>query len=481
MVRVGNKTVVLGLAAFVVVGVLLPAPQDRSERPPFKHSMLRSHSLDVPKDTDVREIPRAGARGLRSVQETEKVTTAPAQCDAWDCSCDGFNRVFAPNVQRPDKRFCNAVCSGRHKPDMLARNFRPSYPSPQFKTDALAWFMDSGCPVPAPAPPRCDCEDAVVVPEKGEAFVAYIKHDWQSTHLENFYTWIHYLCDGPSDIRASHPWPLPPEATRSKKIIYLGPTRQVQRDARKIWSNFNRTECELRIGEPVAPHFTVHTTFREGEDEVKYVNKSRHVIICHWADQCGQHVVADGESNVFGLSPAMPRWILPSYFPPFYTRRVPREPPTKDKIPVFLVLGGKEDGKRDWFSLLRVLYRHRERKFILRIVKKGPIPEELSPYMHNSQLEFKSISSNHDLMMAMDNVTYIMPLVDDTNFHRVYQDGRKLTSTVMWAFGFDLPLVIWRPLADLYNVTNMATHTKSTNLGRAFLSALNEFEKKQKS
>ena len=56
-----------------------------------------------------------------------------------------------------------------------------------------------------------------------------------------------------------------------------------------------------------------------------------------------------------------------------------------------------------------------------------------------------------DFMLNVTAADVILPLVDETNFYTPYQGGKKLSSSVMWAQSFGIPMILYRELAYVYN------------------------------
>jgi len=153
-------------------------------------------------------------------------------------------------------------------------------------------------------------------------------------HGETFYTWVHHLCGG--SVWASEPWQVP---TSRRPVIYLGPKNYV---GPEIWSRINSSACPIVFGTPLDPDITVVTTWSTHRNDSR-VNDSKFILICHNPSDCWPHLGV--ATNVFALSPANSRFIMPTHLIPPYITALRRTP----SVPVFLVIGGSKgrSGKRN--------------------------------------------------------------------------------------------------------------------------------------
>ena len=114
--------------------------------------------------------------------------------------------------------------------------------------------------------------------------------------------------------------------------------------------------------------------------------------------------------------------------------------------------------KRNIQSLLGVLRHYQHEKFRLRIMGKM-LPPVFNRSMYCKQqwcdkIEYFRLPNPLDFMRNVTAVDVILPLIDETNFYTTYQGGKKLSSSVMWAQSFGIPMILYRELAYVYNVGN---------------------------
>lgn len=322
----------------------------------------------------------------------------------------------------------------------------------------------------------------------------YLEYAWNDLHSEIFYSIIREFC-GKFLKDAIF-------LTDDKPTFYLGPVHRITSPALEIWREFNQTMAAcgpIHIDTPKNPDLTVltttyaHATYTP-EFVARYVNNSKFLIICHDKNQ-----EMESASNVFWLTPLHRNYFIPNYFPPSFVarrhqklrqrRRLPRS-----SVPVFLVLGKATPRKRNIQSLIDVLRHYRYERFTVRIMGKM-LPPAFNKSMYCKQawcdkIEYVRLPNPFDFMLNVTDVDAILPLVDETNFYTTFQGGKKLSSSVMWGLGFDIPLILYRELAYVYNVKNgliydehplrkhlapNATHWPSRQHKRTFKSCFGEF------
>mmetsp|Transcript_23703 Transcript_23703/g.49035 ORF Transcript_23703/g.49035 Transcript_23703/m.49035 type:complete len:430 (-) Transcript_23703:37-1326(-) len=278
----------------------------------------------------------------------------------------------------------------------------------------------------------------------------YLEYAWNDLHGEIVYSIIREFCGSFAKDRMFVCDAIP--------TFYLGPVQRISYQTIEIWKEFNITSTcgPVHIGTPDNPDLTVLTTTYNNRETytqefiAKHVNNSRFLVILH--DDSPEMEYA---TNIFWLTPLHRRYFIPNYFPPTFVslKRTRKE---SSHVPVFLVLGKATKRKRNIFSLVPILKRYQHEDFVIRIMGKL-FPPLFNQSMHCTQPWCKKVEYVQlpDALNFMKNVTEadaILPLVDETNFYSTYQGGKKLSSSVMWAQGFGLRLVLYRELAYLYNV-----------------------------
>ena len=270
----------------------------------------------------------------------------------------------------------------------------------------------------------------------------YLEYAWEDMHSEIFYSLIREFCLDSEDKDSM--WHIGARVT-----FHLGPVNRMSPSLMNIWQKFNGTDpvaCgPIRFGKPTGtdPDLTVLTTTYAKPTYTpdfidQHVNNSKFLLICH-----DDHPEMEFAWNVFWLSPHHRRYLVPNYFPKFFSALR-----TKSSTPVFLVLGKATPRKRNVDSLREILNRYREEDYVIRIMGKQ-FPGFLGRF---DKVEYVELPDASSFVGNMSDVFAILPLVDETNFFATYGGGSKLSSSVMWAQGLGLPLVLYRELAYVYNV-----------------------------
>ena len=250
--------------------------------------------------------------------------------------------------------------------------------------------------------------------------------------------------------------------------FYIGPKDFISDGFEKVLTEFNRTSCgPIFVGSPTEPvDLTIITTtyamsFNDKNDGnfLAMVNDTSKIFICH---ESAPAVEGDHAKNVFWLTPQHSRYIVPTFFPPVIVEKSKehlRKNP--NKVPIFLVMGSFNSDKRHVASLKAVLEAHRGRQFKVRFLggqSEKATNETLVKFVNDSfpdDLSKIQLLPNFDtftFMSQVGEVDAILPLVDETNFHTKYQEGRKLTSSVSWALGFGKKMVIYKQLAEVFGI-----------------------------
>lgn len=276
--------------------------------------------------------------------------------------------------------------------------------------------------------------------------IIYIELAWINLHSETFYSYVHHFCSCQSD--KDPQWRLD---TSSVPHFYFGPENFVKDDLRRVLRKYNQTTCgHVLFGTPSDPKVTVHTT-TYGSDwygrnpnflHLDKMNQPGHIFICH-----NDAPIIEGVENIFFLTPAHSRYVVPSYFPPTIVERAQRSLEEKPNVPpVFLVMGSfyKKAGnqKRNIESLKRAMALHHDRNFTIHFIGGGADNadnETLIDYIkQHFSVDYNKVrlTPNSEADVFMENVgaaDVILPLVDETNFSLEYQNGKRLTSAISWA------------------------------------------------
>lgn len=301
--------------------------------------------------------------------------------------------------------------------------------------------------------------------------IVYIELAWYNLHSETFYSYIHEVCSCENKDSA---WRITNDTRSTIPQFYLGPSLYVKEDLRRILAELNTTSCgPIYIGKPtVKPQLTVVTTkYRDhlicdNATSCEYLRDPRYIYICH---DDAPHLEGDNASSVYWLTPLHSRYILPTFFPPTIVQQslsnIVRKPMPRN--PVFLVIGTFWDSrKRNTKSLIPVLKGTQQYNYTIKFLggdhrkSHESFAEFLNKTfsMHNLDYKHKfELVPNTDAYEFMQHVAdadVILPLVDNTNLYEIkgYMKGKKLTSSMTWAFGFQKKIVLFQQLAFIYGV-----------------------------
>lgn len=150
------------------------------------------------------------------------------------------------------------------------------------------------------------------------------------------------------------------------------------------------------------------------------------------------------------------KFLFPSEFP------YPETKPNFQKPPIFLIQGNIQSKRRNYRSLIPVLEHYSITnsqpntsvkptiQFKIMILGRGNLPEYLQPYQN--QIILKPNLNDHEYHQAIQEATFILPLVDHTYQHKYFK--KKLTSSMTYGIGFGLRFVIFDKLAQAYQINN---------------------------
>ena len=322
--------------------------------------------------------------------------------------------------------------------------------------------------------------------------VVYLETAYVNLHYETFYSFIHELCR--CDHTKDRVWTLP---TNSVPSFYVGPSHYLTHGFEKVLAKYNETTCgPIYLGTPESrPDLTVVTTtypnnFEEGSKYWQLRNDPRYIFICH--EDGGERLEANA-SSVYFLTPKHTNHLVPDYFPPSIVlssierKRSEVMNSTVLDPPIFLVLGGfNQKKKRNVMSLVNAMRTHRDKDFVVRFMggsSSGASNESMTSLLVETfgddynKIELIPRVEADEFMDQVGRVDAILPLVDEGIYHwdQGYQNGSKLTSSVMWGLGFRKKMVLYKPLAELFGVmednTTYFLHGHSTRWIVAFTEA----------
>jgi len=214
-------------------------------------------------------------------------------------------------------------------------------------------------------------------------------------------------------------------------------------------------------------HFYIDcTVYPKNYEKIIKLNPEKHFFISHEMDPYLKVL-----PNVFYLTPLAKRFIYADVMPHNEKRKINK------KIPIYAIqghFGGLHARRRNLNLLLNILKHNYKKKFILKFVGRGEIPEEFTPYLDKikfiQDLDFDNYHKQFLDVYAMFSLT-----LKDTN-KQYYKN--KLTSTVNYIRGYNLKAIVDVELNKIYNFKDVETYTNDKDIVRAFTRTLNQFYNK---
>jgi hypothetical protein len=141
----------------------------------------------------------------------------------------------------------------------------------------------------------------------------------------------------------------------------------------------------------------------------------------------------------------------------------------KVSIPIYIIQGDIK--KRSLKLLLSLLKCEYSTNFIIKILCNNELPNELLTYSKKiivlKGLNFK------EYHMQFTEAYGILPLC--MKEEQPYYYTTKLTSTINYALGYDLKIIIDKDLNDIYNMKNSYIFNNYDDINEAFNKSLNDF------
>jgi hypothetical protein len=205
--------------------------------------------------------------------------------------------------------------------------------------------------------------------------------------------------------------------------------------------------------------YYIHATFYPKElNKIKNFNKNQHFFISHRVDQkCLEF------SNIFYLTPIAPKNYISSDILPFSKYK------KMGNIPIYIVQGNLNQNRRNYNLLTRILKQKNDKKFIIKLLGKGYIPEELVSFQ--DKFIFKNNLNFIEFHKEFIDAYAILPLINKINYPQYYT--KQLTSTINYAKAYNLKAIIDKDLQNIYNLENAEIY--KDDIMPAFEKSLSEF------
>lgn len=169
--------------------------------------------------------------------------------------------------------------------------------------------------------------------------------------------------------------------------------------------------------------------------------------------------------NVFFLSPLAKTNYIYADILPYNNNK------TKSNIPIYVIQGNLNHGRRYLDLLNKILNKSYKYKFIIKLIGRGNLPTELEK--HRKKIVLKNNLNFIDFHKEFLNAYCILPLISKQTHPQYY--SKKLTSSINYARGYKLKCLIDKDLQDIYNLDNVEIYNDINDITIGFTKTLEEF------
>jgi hypothetical protein len=143
-------------------------------------------------------------------------------------------------------------------------------------------------------------------------------------------------------------------------------------------------------------------------------------------------------------------------------------------IPIYIIQGNLNQQRR-YLNLLKIILHNSYRyKFIIKLIGKGHLPNELKQY--KDKIIVKKNLNFIDFHKEFLDAYCILPLISIKTHPHYYQN--KLTSTINYARGYNLKCLIDKDLQKIYNLKNVEIYNNINDITSSFTKTLEQFYNK---
>ena len=143
-------------------------------------------------------------------------------------------------------------------------------------------------------------------------------------------------------------------------------------------------------------------------------------------------------------------------------------------FPIYIIQGNLNDCRRNYKWLVEILESNLEKKFLLRIIGKGTLPECLEKF--KDKIDFKKNLDFINFHKQFQDCYCILSLTSKQD--QPYYYSKKLSSTINYSLGYRLKCIIDKELQNIYNLPNVETYNDGNDFIKIFSKTLDNFYKK---
>lgn len=156
----------------------------------------------------------------------------------------------------------------------------------------------------------------------------------------------------------------------------------------------------------------------------------------------------------------------------FYADIMPfSEHKTISNIPIYIIQGNLNHGRRHLNLLNKILDKSYEEKFLIKLVGRGTFPNEL--IKHKNKIVLKNNLNYSDFHKEFLEAYCILPLISKKKNPDYY--SKKLTSTINYARGYNLKCLIDNDLQQIYELPDVEVYNDINDIANGFEKTLKEF------
>lgn len=210
-------------------------------------------------------------------------------------------------------------------------------------------------------------------------------------------------------------------------------------------------------------YYVCITTYDKDYINIKNKNSKNHFYISHDISKRLESL-----SNVYFLTPLAKKYITTNIFE--------SKNKIKTDIPVYIIQGNLNHGRRNYSLLEKILDNTYNQKFKIKLVGNGDFPKKLEKY--SKKILLKNNLNFEDFHKEFLDGYCILPLITKKSHPQYYT--KKLTSTMNYASGYDLKCLIDEDLQNIYQLKNVEVFKNENDIVEKFIKTLQEFYDKKK-
>ena len=140
-------------------------------------------------------------------------------------------------------------------------------------------------------------------------------------------------------------------------------------------------------------------------------------------------------------------------------------------IPIYVIQGNLNQGRRDLKLLNKILDGSYKYKYIIKLIGRGYLPEELN--RHKDKILLVNNLFFNDYHKEFLDAYCILPLISKEENPEYYDN--KLTSTINYARGYNLKCLIDEELQKIYKLENVEIYKNINDVRNSFIKTLEQF------